>query len=412
MKDKIIGKLLKLRDKFEKLNLKNKHIVFSGIILIVSMVVMIAIFNTVSNNVSTKEQVISDFKLAINNEDVKLLSKIVRVDEEKVIYKELIPLMDYYKNKKNTLNNIAKDLRINNKSDILEIQNRKSIFGKKYYIDIKRVSVELKTNFDDTEVIINNKVYRSGEVIEGVIPGSYLSKYKLKTEFGDITGEEEVTIVTGDSIYIDVDAGNITLYSDYKDADVFIDGKNINKKVKEIVDFGPIPLNRDIKLYIEQSFPWGKIRSKTVSINNGGIIKIDIDMVNEQLMEEINLSLNTFFNSVFEALNENDSTLIQNADEDTKDKIYDDIFKKYLFFANNYKISDMNLNIEKSDFEYEDEIYKANVVVKINYDIYKKILPFIKENREEMFLVNLKYENNSWISVGIQKFNMYGESNL
>lgn len=412
MKDKIMGKLLKLRDKFKKLNLKNKHIVFSGIILIVSVVVMIAIFNTVSNNVSTKEQVISDFKLAINNEDVKLLSKIVRVDEEKVIYKELIPLMDYYKNKKNTLNNIAKDLRINNKSDILEIQNRKSIFGKKYYIDIKRVSVELKTNFDDTEVIINNKVYRSGEVIEGVIPGSYLSKYKLKTEFGDITGEEEVTIVTGDSIYIYVDAGNITLYSDYKDADVFIDGKNINKKVKEIVDFGPIPLNRDIKLYIEQSFPWGKIRSKTVSINNGGIIKIDIDMVNEQLMEEINLSLNTFFNSVFEALNENDSTLIQNADEDTKDKIYDDIFKKYLFFANNYKISDMNLNIEKSDFEYKDETYKANVVVKINYDIYKKILPFIKENREEMFLVNLKYENNSWISVGIQKFNMYEESSL
>lgn len=407
-----MGKLLKLRDKFKKLNLKNKHIVFSGIILIVSVVVMIAIFNTVSNNVSTKEQVISDFKLAINNEDVKLLSKIVRVDEEKVIYKELIPLMDYYKNKKNTLNNIAKDLRINNKSDILEIQNRKSIFGKKYYIDIKRVSVELKTNFDDTEVIINNKVYRSGEVIEGVIPGSYLSKYKLKTEFGDITGEEEVTIVTGDSIYIDVDAGNITLYSDYKDADVFIDGKNINKKVKEIVDFGPIPLNRDIKLYIEQSFPWGKIRSKTVSINNGGIIKIDIDMVNEQLMEEINLSLNTFFNSVFEALNENDSTLIQNADEDTKDKIYDDIFKKYLFFANNYKISDMNLNIEKSDFEYKDETYKANVVVKINYDIYKKILPFIKENREEMFLVNLKYENNSWISTGVQRFNMDEESNL
>ena len=267
MKDKIMGKLLKLRDKFKKLNLKNKHIVFSGIILIVSVVVMIAIFNTVSNNVSTKEQVISDFKLAINNEDVKLLSKIVRVDEEKVIYKELIPLMDYYKNKKNTLNNIAKDLRINNKSDILEIQNRKSIFGKKYYIDIKRVSVELKTNFDDTEVIINNKVYRSGEVIEGVIPGSYLSKYKLKTEFGDITGEEEVTIVTGDSIYIDVDAGNITLYSDYKDADVFIDGKNINKKVKEIVDFGPIPLNRDIKLYIENEFPWGKIKSDIVSIN-------------------------------------------------------------------------------------------------------------------------------------------------
>ena len=119
--------------------------------------------------------------------------------------------------------------------------------------------------------------------------------------------------------------------------------------------------------------------------------------------------LNDFFDSVFKALNEEDESLIINANEDTKDKIYDDIFKKTLFFTNNYRISDMNLNIEKSDFEYEDKIYKGNVVVKVNYDIYKKLLPFIKESHEEMFLVNLQYENDTWIACGIQRFNLYEE---
>ena len=49
------------------------------------------------------------------------------------------------------------------------------------------------------------------------------------------------------------------------------------------------------------------------------------------------------------------------------EKIYDDIFKKTLFFTNNYKISDLNLNIENSEFKYEDGIYKLTVIVNKDY---------------------------------------------
>ena len=69
----------------------------------------------------------------------------------------------------------------------------------------------------------------------------------------------------------------------------------------------------------------------------------------------------------------------------------------------------MNLNIEKSEFKYEDSIYKGNIVVKINYDIYKKILPFVKESRDETFLVGLIYDDGKWVSNSIQRFNMYDE---
>ena len=48
-------------------------------------------------------------------------------------------------------------------------------------------------------------------------------------------------------------------------------------------------------------------------------------------------------------------------------------------------------------------------MVKINYDIYKKILPFVKESRDETFLVGLIYDDGKWVSNSIQRFNMYDE---
>lgn len=412
MKEKFEEKLFVFKNyfkeiikKFNELNIEKKIVIIFIVIFMISTFIIISI----PNGASTKEEVINNFKVAIENKDGRLLSKNLKVDGKKVDSESLLPLIEYYEEKSNTLLDITKKLRSENRSGMLNLESEKNIFGEEYYLNISRIYVEVKSNFNDTEIFINNKTIKSGETLEDIIPGIYTVRYKLNTDFGDVTGEEEVTVSEDTDINIVVDAGNITLYSDYKDAEVFIEDKDIEKKVSDIVDFGPIPLNRDISLYIEQEFPWGKIKSETVVLNNSGLIKVDINMVNEKLMNEVEVSLNTFFNSVFDALNDEDKTLIQNADESTKNKIYDDIFKKTLFFTNNYEISDMNLNIEKSEFKYEDDIYKGNVVVKINYEIYKKILPFVKESREETFLVSLIYDNGKWVSNSIQRFNLYNE---
>lgn len=399
------GYLKKVIGKFNALTIEKKIVILFIVIFMIFTFITVGILN----GAPTKEEVISNFKVAIENKDEKLLSKTLKVDGKKVDSESLVPLIDYYDDKRDTLLDITKKLRAENKSGMLNIESKKNIFGEKYHINVSRISVVVKSNFNNTEIFIDKRSVKSGETLKDIIPGTYIARYKLNTEFGEVTGEEEVTVSEDANINIHVDAGNITLYSAYKEADVFIDNKNIEKKVSDIVDFGPIPLNRDIELYIEQDFPWGKIKSESVVINNNGIIKLDINMVNEKLMNEIEISLNTFFNSVFDALNGGDKTLIQNADESTRNKIYDDIFKKTLFFTNNYEISDMNLNIEKSEFKYEDSIYKGNVVVKINYDIYKKILPFVKERREETFLVGLIYDDGKWVSNSIQRFNMYDE---
>ena len=236
MRDRFIEKISIFNDsfrekinKFMNLSIEKRITIISMLILILSIFVMISM----SSGISTKEEVISNFKTAIENKDVKLLSKTLKVDNKRVNYENLIPIMNYYHDKMDTLLDVTKKLRADNKSGMLQIESKKNILAEEYYLNINKVSVEVKSNFNDTEVTIDNKTIKSGEILENIIPGNYVASYKLKTDFGFVTGENEVTITDQDVINISVDAGNITIYSDYKDADVFIGNKNIGKKVSK-----------------------------------------------------------------------------------------------------------------------------------------------------------------------------------
>ena len=56
--------------------------------------------------------------------------------------------------------------------------------------------------------------------------------------------------------------------------------------------------------------------------------------------------------------------------------------------------------------ELNDAIKDRNIVINLNYNISKKILPFIKQDVEEMFLTQMEFENNEWIIVDVQKFTL------
>ena len=129
-------------------------------------------------------------------------------------------------------------------------------------------------------------------------------------------------------------------------------------------------------------------------------------MVNEELINNVNEATNIFYSSVFDALNNSQSSLILNSHDDTKSKIYDSIKRESLFLKNNYDINDLKTELKSSEFYYENETYKGNVVVNLNYNIKKKLLPFIQSNVEEMFLTQIEYENNNWIVIDVQKFSI------
>ena len=129
-------------------------------------------------------------------------------------------------------------------------------------------------------------------------------------------------------------------------------------------------------------------------------------MVNDELNTIIDENINEFYFSSFEALNNKDKNLILGATDEVKEMIYNYIDEKAFLLSNNYKISDLSVEIEKSDFKYEDNIYKASLVTRIDYNVYKKLLPFVKEFNQSYFILNLEYESGDFIIKGIQKINI------
>lgn len=388
--------------KFNRITKKKTFISVIILSLIIASIPIIYI-----NYSKSKERVIEGFKNALINGQSKQLSKYIRVNGDRVSETELEPLIKYYSKKEINIKNIENSLKKNGKSGNFILENKKGILTDKYYISIKTVEVSFITDTKNVDVQLENKKFELIDKIEfDVIPGSYDINYNYNTEYGDIIENISIDLIENRTIEIKIDGNYITLYSNFDDAKVFINNIDTNLTAKDIKNYGPIPKGKEVVMYLEREFPWGTIKSESVDINKQQYLKLDINMVNDELMGLVSGIVNEFYGSSFDALNNRDKELIVNSTIEVKDKVYNYISEKTLLFSNNYQIVDLEVEIEKSDFKYEDDKYKASLVTKINYNISKKILPFIKTANESYFILNLEYINYTFIINGIQKVNI------
>ena len=339
------------------------------------------------------------------NKPGKIYKKI-RLNGEKISKEDLKPLSEYYSENQEKVNQIIKQLRSNNKGGYFTLINEKKLFFDNYHLEITPVSLEIETNFNETKLFLNNKEVLSTKIDKKLIPGKYVLRGELETLYGIVEEEKEVYIMEDLDYKLDIPATNITLTSNFEDASVFINNEDINKKVKDIQNFGPIPLEKDIRIYLQKELPWGTVKSEEVKVGNLPNININVDIVNDKLISDINEATKEFYESVFNALNKSDYNLIVNAEDDANYKIYTSIKRESLFLKNNYELNDLQTEVKNSEFYFEDGVYKGKIVIKLSYNISKKILPFLDKNVEEMFLTNMEYKDGNWIVNDVQKFNL------
>lgn len=374
-----------------------------GISIVLSLIIVF--FLVIYSSCSTsKEKVLEGFKNALISEDSGKVCKYVRVNDERASAKELEPLIKYYSEHEKKIKIIESELRQKGKSGNFVLKSKNGILRDKYYISISTVVVDFTTDTKNVDVQFGNKKFKLVDKAEfDVIPGSYDVNYSYNTEYGDITEDINVDLIANKTIELKVNGNYITLYTNFDDAKVFINNIDTNLQAKDIKNYGPIPKDKEVVMYLQREFPWGNIKSENININNQQYVKLDINMVNDELMAMVSKIVNEFYSSAFEALNNRDKELIINSTAIVKDTVYNYINEKALLFINNYEITDLQVEIEKSDFKYEDEKYKASLVTKINYNVYKKILPFIKTPNESSFILNLEYDHGIFIINGIQK---------
>lgn len=371
---------------------------------IISVVIFVILIFLFSSFTLSKEKLLKKFELALINGNSNSLAKCVKLEDKDIASKELKPLIDGYDKNKLRINKIVNEIRRNGESENFKLKIKKGFLYDKYYIDINTINVKFTTNISDVNVEFLNKRFNLiNEAEFNIIPGEYSLSYKYKTKYGDISESKIINLMEDKIVEVNIDANYITLYSNYDDAKVFINNVDTGLISKEIKNYGPLPKDKDIKVFIQREFPWGIIKSEEISVGNNQYINLNIGMVNDRLNNMINETVDSFYSSVFNALNNKDKNLISGSIELVKEVVYNYMNEKAFLFRNSYEISDLAVEIEKSDFKYEEGIYKASLLTKVEYSVYKKIFPFAKNYNEASFIINLEYEDNKFIVNGIQK---------
>ncbi len=400
MKETIKELFLKISNNI-KIEGKNIRIKVYIIILILALVSIV--FNITKP--MSKKELINQLEMALLKGKENWVERNIKIDGAKAENDELKPLIHYYLLNNKDVEQVISNLKKNNNSGNLTIESEKSLLGENYYLNLSTISINITSDIKEVIIYINGREVNKEELVS-LIPGTYEVAYKLKTDYGDVEETKEMDILSSGDVKIEVAAEYITLYSNFSDAKVYINEKDTKKTVSEIKKYGPIPNNKDITIYIAKDFPWGVIKSPEIKVQEDNILKIDINMANDELLATIENTLREFYNSLFDALNNKDSSLIENVEENSREEVFNSIYEKPKVFANNYTISDLELKIANSEFKYENEKYVANILVDMDYSVAKKILPFIKEQKEERFLLSLIYNEEKWLVESSQRIEL------
>lgn len=400
MKETIKELFLKISNNI-KIEGKNIRIKVYIIILILALVSIV--FNITKP--MSKKELINQLEMALLKGKENWVEKNIKIDGAKAENDELKPLIHYYLLNNKDVEQVISNLKKNNNSGNLTIESEKRLLGENYYLNLSTISINITSDIKEAIIYINGREVNKEELVS-LIPGTYEVAYKLKTDYGDVEETKEMDILSSGDVKIEVAAEYITLYSNFSDAKVYINEKDTKKTVSEIKKYGPIPNNKDITIYIAKDFPWGVIKSPEIKVQEDNILKIDINMANDELLATIENTLREFYNSLFDALNNKDSSLIENVEENSREEVFNSIYEKPKVFANNYTISDLELKIANSEFKYENEKYVANILVDMDYSVAKKILPFIKEQKEERFLLSLIYNEEKWLVESSQRIEL------
>lgn len=380
---------------------EKKYLILSVLIFIIILLAM-----SVRGIVVTKDELLKDLEVSIREGRVSKIYGNVLVFDEKVSKEELNPLLKYYSEENEKINKLLSELKSSGASGIFTVKSNRKAIWQNYYLEVNTIGIKVNCNFKDAKIFLDNKEIKTNDIKMGIIPGIYTIKAHLETNYGEIEKEVEVSLMENEEVFVKLDAVDLSITSNFNDANVLINDEDIDKKVSEFEGVSIIPTDKNIYIQLQREFPWGIIKSEKIKVSDTPSINLDINMVNEELITQIEVAVDKFYGSVFDALNKKDSSLIALTNEEVQKKIYDDINKKSLILDNNYEIRGLETKIENSEFKYENNVYEAQVVVKINYSIYKKLFALFQREEENMFLTNMELVGDKWFIKGIQKFNL------
>lgn len=361
---------------------------------------------------SSRDRVISKLEVSLKEGDLTSLRKIVLLNGKTVSRDELKPLMKYYGENTQWIDDIVSSLKNGQDNSVFNIQTSKRIFFNTYKLELKTYNVKVNSNFANGKFTIDNiengKGINDGETVENIIPGIYTINGFLQSDYGDIKTSKEFVLMKNEEVQLNFDAIDVNIQSIFKDADVYINDEYTGKTVEEIGDIGPFKNDGSSYVCIEKDFPWGTIKSTEEYIKDKPVINLNIDMKNDTLNSDLMIASNQFYRSVFDALNNEKKDYIINARDDVKSKIYSILEERYFLLKNEYIIDSINIVEDKSEYIYNEGEYNANILVQVDYSVEKSLFNLDKNKNSKKFFTKLVYdeESDEWIVTEVENFGL------
>ena len=316
-----------------KLTKRSKIVIAVVAVLILIIVGIVQVGNYLSDPKKLEARFQND--IATNNSSD--LASIMECSDTRLIVdsKNIAPLLSYFKSHPSYYDEVIQNLN----NDVLSPKNRNNTLtsntltltniGKRflifpnYKISIKPAFVDITTPVKDVTFSINNAQIgksdtdKSAKEFGPYIPGDYniVANYKGKyVSLNKSYPVDLVAVVNGIeklSVFDDMNYLNIT--SDFPDAKLFVNGKDVNVAVKDATNFGPV--DSSTKIYAVHIIDGKTLKSEEYSVTNGetnvNISFQDASNALNNVQSQLDDLLGYYTSYFTEAINTNNFSLIE-----------------------------------------------------------------------------------------------------
>ena len=362
--------------------------------LAASGIVLVVLFGgyKVGESLTSKERLIEKFESALLEKDANAVAKLLSSNDKKVAFdeKSVKGFMDYFKENPDEINDLMENLKAQSEfveqseklkgNEMAELaedlfldeglvnleKDGKMLFYDKYELNIDPIYVDLSTNYKDTNLYIDGE--KVGTATEPdlkktygpFVPGIHKIKADLKTDFAELTKEEEVTLLNAgnkESVSINLDGQNVIVDLGVNGERVkgvsgklFMNGKDVNVNPFTTPSFGPVLVDGSMKLSVEADMPWGKVKTEEVKIDDN---RISINLATNEAVEKATIEqAMKYLDEYYQAITSQDFQKLTTVKQEWKTRLtesftsyhdnggrYKGTFKSMKFDMNSYRIN-------------------------------------------------------------------------
>lgn len=343
----------------------------------VSLLLIVVLLFT-ANSLTSKENVSSKLSKAIKDNNAKVMAKyIVSSDPRlKITEESLGSYIQYLKENPSYASKLIQSIdsqgKSTDKSSVpntlddnkvikLTTKGKKYILFNNYVYQLPAYFIKVSTEYKNTEVSLDNKpVYTSdGENSQKecgpYLPGKYKLEGKLKTDYVEVTGSQDIVLDPqknlSNTINIDLklNGSKLSLYTNYKDAKILVNGKDTGVTVEKIDSLVPLPVDGSCKVQLEKQFPWGPLKSNEQVF---GKDSLQLKFGGSELVDLVKSGVTEFVKSYVEAYKAFDASKLATVTDSYKKSTEDNInFKKH--YSKPYTGTLASITIDQSNVTFD-----------------------------------------------------------